>query len=809
MAKRQSSRSTNGTRRGSNHTAAADPVFAEPQAPAVPVKPASAAEPPTFRWYVDEISAKGVVGWIASNNDPLQHCTVVLREGGRALVRGIASRFRADLLAAGVGDGCYAFDLAMPESLLDGNDHLLEVVEEGTGFTLTDGPVPWNSKGATNAWANQMSSDAVTALDAAAGNEIAARRPGLAAKGIQRAAPKLGIRLLFDISDLVYYLSEHPNLTGIQRVQSSIVLAMIDGGLVDPASLTFLSFNARERRWVTVPTNYLVSLLRNLFLPHTRRNVQFSKDDARYGLLPGATPFDGVGVLDDGKPSVLCVLGAAWVHQDYAHRVLAWKQRFGTRFVMTVHDLIPIYARETCDQDTARVFEEFMRRTLGHIDHILAVSENTARDVRRYLSTLRLPEPEITVTKNGSSFSEFLQGGDDLGESALHDLPKRFVLCVATIEGRKNHQLILDLWQRMIELGDEPPHLICVGRLGWKASAFVSALVETHYLGGRVHLLREVSDTDLRTLYERCLFTICPSLYEGWGLPVGESLAMGAICVCSNRASIPEVAGNHGVYINIDDFEQSLGVVRDLIRDDSARRALKAAIRRNYVPITWRSVAQRVVEACTEAVKVKWEDPYPFSVVPYSTEVSFGKLDQDIDGTGELLLTRIVGARLGHFSADSLDKRSFQLGEAIRSGGAWAYPEAWGTWLCHGGGDVVFALPAESSAHYFVFLRLRVCGVLEHQPIRIAANGERLWDGKIGPGSKDLMLRVPKRDSANNPWKLRLGAHVDLSREQVSQIAALDARIPTIGFERMIVVPENDVKARLDVLSNFAMQGKI
>ena len=111
-------------------------------------------------------------------------------------------------------------------------------------------------------------------------------------------------------------------------------------------------------------------------------------------MLPGAQAFDGFGVLDDGNPSVLCLLGAAWVHQDFIHRVLALKRQFGTRFVMTVHDLIPIYARETCDQDTARVFEEFMRRALRHADHILSVSENTAKDLRRYAQSLQISEPE-------------------------------------------------------------------------------------------------------------------------------------------------------------------------------------------------------------------------------------------------------------------------------------------------------------------------------------------------------------------------------------------------------------------------------
>ena len=125
-------------------------------------------------------------------------------------------------------------------------------------------------------------------------------------------------------------------------------------------------------------------------------------------------------------------------------------------------------------------------------------------------------------------------------------MPDRFVLFVATIEGRKNHQLMLDIWRRMVVDGDDPPSLVCVGRVGWRTQTFLAELVETNYLDGKIVLLEEISDEHLKLLYSRCLFTVCPSLYEGWGLPVGESLAAGKICVCSDRASLPEVAGEFG-----------------------------------------------------------------------------------------------------------------------------------------------------------------------------------------------------------------------------------------------------------------------
>ena len=685
------------------------------------LEPSADAHRAAFFGNIDQITDTEASGWITLRNEPSRHCVVALKEEGRVLARAVASGFRADLLAAGIGDGCYAFSLPMPRSLLDGDVHLLEIVEEGTGFSLTEEPIQWRSTAGTAEAALTSSGSGIrdTSADSVARRPAAkaehppvvpradydvirpfaapGKRPAGSRKPGSRAAARVGTRFLFDLSDLVYYLGHHPNLTGIQRVQSSIVLSMIDGGLLAPASVIFLSFNARTRNWDAIPTGFLISLLRDLFLPEEQRLITFSMDQASHGELPGAQPFDGTGVLDDGNPSVLCLLGAAWVQRDYVHRVLEWKRRFGTRFVMTVHDLIPIYARETCDQDTVRVFEEFMRRALRQVDHILAVSESTAKDVRRYLAQLQLPEPPITVTRNGSSFAEFLPKREQASQATLLDLPERFVLFVATIEGRKNHRLIFNVWQRMIGQGDDPPHLICVGRLGWKATAFVSALVETNYLDGRVHILREISDTDLWTLYERCLFTVCPTLYEGWGLPVGEALAMGKICVCSDRTSISEVAGDCGVYIDIDSVEQSLAVIRTCSRTNapgwrSKRRSGTTLCRPpgGRSPNGWSRRARRRLRSNGRSRIPTARCPMP----PKSALADWIKTRTDRAKSCSPGWSMREPA-----TSSSVDwhRQSFLLGEEIRSGGAWAEPERWGTWLCHSGGDVAFSLAAEAS----------------------------------------------------------------------------------------------------------------
>jgi glycosyltransferase involved in cell wall biosynthesis len=810
-------------------TAASPMAHAGPRgdaaADAVPFDEPAGAASANFRAHLDEVSDTEISGWIMQRDEPSHRCVVALKEGERVLVRTIASRFRPDLVSAGVGDGCHAFSLAMPRSLLDGEEHLLEIVEEDTGFALTPEPLRWRlAAGTGGAALTGLLGDLAIAdpegpaslpdpeskqLPTVVRVPYLYDRSGVAQAGAPaasgrtgaRPAPFVGTRVIFDISDLVYYIGRHPNLTGIQRVQSSIVLSIVAGGLLPQSAVLFLVFNARSRRWMTIPTGYLVRLLDELFLPEEQRPVSFATDEVRDGILPGAVEFNGAGLLDDGNPSILCLLGAAWVQRDYFHRVAALKRRYGTKFVMVLHDLIPVYARETCDQDTARVFDDFLRRALRHVDHVLSISENTAKDLRRYARSMSVPVPPITVTRNGSSFEEFPPKGSYAAEVAAEEIPDRFVLFVATIEGRKNHQLILDIWRRMLAEGGDPPHLVCVGRVGWKSEPFVAKLIETNYLDGRVILMQEVSDAYLQLLYSRCLFTVFPSLYEGWGLPVGESLAAGKVCVCSNRASLPEVAGEFGAYLDIDDPEQSLRVVRDLISDTAGREQLEQKIRRHYQPVTWKSVAERVVAACKATAKIDWQEPYPYPAIPYSSEVSFAWFGgNDQRTSGDELLARIVDARRGYILRDPLSEESFLRGEEGRAGGIWAEPENWGTWLCQGGGEVALGLAPNDSELYDVFLRLRASGPVAELRVRLTANGDPVWEGSIGPQARNIIARVRRRGAGTGHWLLRLRVDLDLSAELRAQIAVLDRRVPTIGFERLVVVPDSDLKTRVDIL---------
>ena len=175
-------------------------------------------------------------------DDPLYRCSVSLVEDDRIAATEIASRYRSDLAAREIGDGCHSFVISLPSTLFDGTEHILSVVETETGLSLTADPIRWRAEqvlGHTiEAAAGKLGSDRLFGLRSTlfAPTSPATREDdeGLvvrqlpAVNGLHRSSdikervttvPVVGTRVLFDVSDLIYYIGEHANLTGIQRVR--------------------------------------------------------------------------------------------------------------------------------------------------------------------------------------------------------------------------------------------------------------------------------------------------------------------------------------------------------------------------------------------------------------------------------------------------------------------------------------------------------------------------------------------------------------------------------------------------------------
>ena len=103
----------------------------------------------------------------------------------------------------------------------------------------------------------------------------------------------------------------------------------------------------------------------------------------------------------------------------------------------------------------------------------------------------------------------------------------------------------------------------------------------------------------VRALYEGCLFTLLPSLFEGWGLPVGESLALGKPCLAASGTALPEAGGALCRYFDPEDVGSAHRAVAAVLDQPGAIAAWQAEVRLQFRPRSWHDAARTILAECT------------------------------------------------------------------------------------------------------------------------------------------------------------------------------------------------------------------
>ena len=266
---------------------------------------------------------------------------------------------------------------------------------------------------------------------------------------------------------------------------------------------------------------------------------------------------------------------------------------------LVCYDLIPFVAPETVDPRMVTAFAEYFA-LLKHADRVSAISRQSADDVRAFTSTLEgqgLRGPEIAAhplpteapaVENPSPVEQAGPSGDPL------------VLVVGVHAPRKNHVAVLEAGERLWREGLRF-ELVFMGGSTWRAEGYFDTYVERLQGAGRaVRVERRVSENRLWTAYRSARFTVFPSLIEGFGLPVAESLAAGTPVITSNYGSMAELAAGGGV-LTVDprDVEELTMQMRRLLTDDALADDLRREARRRDLG-NWNDYARGLWEFFTE-----------------------------------------------------------------------------------------------------------------------------------------------------------------------------------------------------------------
>ncbi|MGI1662114.1 glycosyltransferase family 4 protein [Palleronia sp. KMU-117] len=256
------------------------------------------------------------------------------------------------------------------------------------------------------------------------------------------------------------------------------------------------------------------------------------------------------------------------------------------RSVVLVHDTIPLDLPQYQRPGTVEAFRNKMQAVSLHADRVVVPSRAVAADVARHFAVFgRLPP--VVVAPLGLGLDP-----DAVRQECPPEVADRpYFVCLGTIEPRKNHALLLDLWTDLHRTlpEDEVPRLVIVGRRGWRNEEVFRRLDTLPFMGRTVLERGDLADGPLVALLAGARGLLHPSLAEGFGLPPQEAAALGVTPVCAPLPVYRETLGDAAVYADPGDLYQWRNAVLRLAKIDGAGQGTPGTGRDRYDPPTWES----------------------------------------------------------------------------------------------------------------------------------------------------------------------------------------------------------------------------
>ena len=218
------------------------------------------------------------------------------------------------------------------------------------------------------------------------------------------------------------------------------------------------------------------------------------------------------------------------------------------RPLYVIHDLIPLTHPQFCREPEARLHARRMAVALRTGAALVCNSRATWEGLDAFAARQGLPMPPASVA---------LLGTDPMGADAIaaaraqRPLARPYLLMVGTIEPRKNHLLMLQVWQRLVrERGEAAPTLVLIGQQGWECEHVMRLLERAPELREHVMQLRHCTDPALQRWIAHAQALLFPSFAEGFGLPVLEALQMGVPVIAADLPVYREFAGELPEYLD-------------------------------------------------------------------------------------------------------------------------------------------------------------------------------------------------------------------------------------------------------------------
>jgi glycosyltransferase involved in cell wall biosynthesis len=399
-----------------------------------------------------------------------------------------------------------------------------------------------------------------------------------------------------------------PHLTGIQRVESGIYKGLKESAI----TLQPIFFDLQLKKFYHLQLDSLPPVVRNFINVQSEQIVTkapkehpiktFLKKssllcqlaDIFYSLplylklkrLEPKAPKEVVFYPND----ILLSCSASFSIPGHSTK-LSQLHHHEIKIIRIIYDLIPTLKPQWVIGNIAENFRQTAIDQLLNSELILTISEFSKKEIHRFSTLESINPAQVDVIRLADNLD---QSPDYFPNKKPH--PNPFFLCVCTIDPRKNHKILYDAWQLLSrKYGKECPQLYLVGLEHLLSKDLLHFIRTDPDIKHVVKILNNVSDIELISYYQNCIATIYPSFYEGWGLPVAESLGYGKICLSSNASSMQEIAPELTEFFDPYNVYELIALVEKCWQETEWRTKREKQIRSHFQPTTWKDTVQQII----------------------------------------------------------------------------------------------------------------------------------------------------------------------------------------------------------------------
>lgn len=266
-----------------------------------------------------------------------------------------------------------------------------------------------------------------------------------------------------------------------------------------------------------------------LFTPKTS---QLYKPDHKV-ITPGSgKPFwRSFGIIKDITENQLDIFHG--LSNELPYRI----EKNKCKSVVSIHDVLFMRYPELYPYIDRKIYDLKTKFACSSADCIIAISEQSKKDLLEYYDV----EPEKIKVVYQSCGKQYFDNNET---ASPNDVPKRYILTVGSLVGRKNHKTLI----AALPMIDKDIELVIIGR--GKLRSELEALSSELGVSKRVQFKDNVGNADLPSYYKASLAFVFPSLFEGFGIPILEAMLCRTPVIVGKNSCFPEVAGESSIYID-------------------------------------------------------------------------------------------------------------------------------------------------------------------------------------------------------------------------------------------------------------------